>query len=156
MVIILDIITNLLFNLCDKSSFLLKKMRLTKFNLSIGTQIMKALGDEARLRVLNLLINRGAMTISDLEHILDFTQTKTSRHISYLNNSGMLDSQKLDQWVVYSIKEEVYEVVSQFISFVEKDSLLLKDLDTYSILFNNRELARNKISAHKWKALKNI
>lgn len=130
-------------------------MRLTRFNLSIGTQLMKALGDEARLRVLNLLINKGHMTISDLEHILDFTQTKTSRHIMYLKNSGMLTSQKLDQWVIYSIKEEVYEVINQFVGFIEKDNQLKKDLDIYSTLFNNRELAQNKIPPHRWKTIKN-
>jgi len=131
-------------------------MRLTRFNLSIGTQFMKALGDEARLRVLNLLINRGPMTISDLEHILDFTQTKTSRHVTYLKNSGMLTFQKLDQWVIYMIKDEVYEVISKFIDFVEKDATLKKDLEVYETLHTNRELARSKISAHKWQQLKNI
>lgn len=129
-------------------------MRLTRFNLSIGAQIMKALGDEARIRVVNLLINSGPMTISDLEHILDFTQTKTSRHITYLKNSGMLSSQKLDQWVIYTIKDEVYEVISQFIEFVEKDHQLKKDTDIFDTLFNNRELAQNKIAPYKWKRLK--
>lgn len=131
-------------------------MRLSRFNLTIGTQLMKALGDESRLRLLNLLLNKGAMSISDLEHVLDFTQSKTSRHISYLKNSEILVSQKLDQWVVCSIKEEVYEVISQFMNFVEKDTVLLQDLDTYSTLFNNRELAQNKISTHRWKAIKSI
>ena len=131
-------------------------MRLTRFNLGIGTQIMKALGDEARIRLLNLLTAKGPMTISDLEHILNFTQTKTSRHITYLKNSGMVSYKKIDQWVIYFIKDEVYEVVSQFIDFVEKDSQLKKDVDTYITLFNNRELAQNKISAHKWEQLKNI
>lgn len=129
-------------------------MRLTRFNLIIGAQIMKALGDEARIRVVNLLVNRGPMTISDLEHILDFTQTKTSRHITYLKNAGMLSFQKLDQWVIYSIKDEVYEVINQFIEFVEKDTQLKKDTGTFDTLFNNRELAQNKIPAHKWKKLK--
>lgn len=145
-------ITNLLFNLCNK----IEKMRLTRFNLSIGTQLMKALGDETRLRLLNLLIKKGPMTISDLEHILDFTQTKTSRHISYLKNSGMLASQKLDQWVIYSIKEEVSEIINQFIGFVEKDNQLRNDLEIYSTLFTNRELAQNKIPQHRWKAEKSI
>lgn len=131
-------------------------MRLTKFNLTLGTQIMKALGDEARLRVLNLFLKKGPMTISDLEHILDFTQTKTSRHITYLKNSSMLTSQKLDQWVIYSIKEEAYEVISQFIGFVEKDTQLIHDLDVYDTLFNNRELAQNKIPQRRWSTLKNI
>ena len=131
-------------------------MRLTKFNLSLGTQIMKALGDEARLRILNLLLKKGPMTISDLEHILEFTQTKTSRHITYLKNSGMLTSEKLDQWVVYTIKDEVHEIIDQFVSFVEKDSQLKDDLDVYSTLFNNRELAQNKIPQRRWQSLKNI
>ena len=130
-------------------------MRLTRFNLSVGTQLMKALGDEARLRVLNLLINKGHMTISDLEHILDFTQTKTSRHIIYLKNSGIVTSQKLDQWVIYSIKEEVYDVINQFVGFIEKDNKLKKDLDVYTTLFNNRELAQNKIPPHRWETIKN-
>jgi len=131
-------------------------MRLTKFNLSLGTQIMKALGDEARLRLLNLLIKKGPMTISDLEHILEFTQTKTSRHITYLKNSGMLISQKIDQWVVYTIKDEVYEMIKQFVGFVEKDIQLKEDLEVYSTLFNNRELAQNKIQPRRWQTLKNI
>ncbi len=130
-------------------------MRLTRFNLSIGTQIMKALGDEARLRVLNLLINKGPMTISDLEHILDFSQTKTSRHITYLKNAGMLSFVKLDQWVIYFIKDEVYDVISQFVDFIEKDQQLEKDIETYETLLANRELAQNKIPTYKWEKIKN-
>ncbi len=131
-------------------------MRLTRFNLRIGTQIMKALGNEARIRLLNLLASQGPMSISDLEHVLDFTQTKTSRHITYLKNSSIVSFQKIDQWVIYSIKDEVYEVINQFIDFVEKDSQLKKDIDTFKTLYNNRELAQNKISAHKWEKLKSI
>ena len=130
-------------------------MRLTRFNLSIGTQLMKALGDEARVRVLNLLINKGPMTISDLEHILDFSQTKTSRHVTYLKHSGMLSFQKLDQWVIYLIKDEVYDVISQFIEFVEKDHQLEQDIETYETLLNNRELAQNKIPTRKWQKIRN-
>ncbi len=136
--------------------FSIRKMRLTRFNLSIGTQIMKALGDEARIRIINLLINKGPMTISDLVHILDFSQTKTSRHITYLKNSGMLWFIKIDQWVIYFIKEEVYDVISQLVDFVEKDRQLEKDIETYDTLLNNRELAQNKILAYKWEKTRNI
>jgi len=120
-------------------------MRLKHFNLQIGSQLMKALGDEARLRILNLLLNHGSMTTSDLEFILDFTQTKTSRHIAYLKNSGILTAKKIDQWVLYSIKEEVEDVISQILSFVEKDSRLNEDSKIYKTLYSNRELAANNI-----------
>lgn len=120
-------------------------MRLKHFNLHIGSQLMKALGDEARLRILNLLMANGPLTTSDLEFVLDFTQSKTSRHLAYLRNSGILSSLKVEQWVVYSIKEEVEEVISQFLAFVEKDVQLKKDITTFKTLYSNRELIANKL-----------
>jgi len=124
-------------------------MRLKHFNLELGSQLMKALGDETRLRILNLLLRQGAMTTSDLEFILDFTQTKTSRHIAYLKNAGILLAKKRDQWVMYSIKDEVIEIISQILSFVEKDNQLEMDIDTYKTLYSNRELAINNIKLNR-------
>ena len=107
-------------------------MRLKHFNLQIGGQLMKAMGDEARLRILNLLLSVGEMTTSDLEFVLDYTQSKTSRHLAYLRNSGILSFRKKDHWVIYSIKEEVGDIISQILSFVEKDQLLREDIKTYN------------------------
>ena len=121
-------------------------MRLKHFNLKIGSQLMKALGEESRLRILNLLLHHGAMATSDLEFILDFTQTKTTRHIAYLKNAGILSAEKKDQWVLYNIKEEVVDIISQILSFVEKDNQLVQDISTYKTLYSNRELAANKFT----------
>jgi DNA-binding transcriptional ArsR family regulator len=121
-------------------------MRLKHFNLQIGSQLMKALGDEARIRVLNLLLAKGPLTTSDLEFVLDYTQSKTSRHLAYLRNSGILNSTKIDQWVVYTIKEEVEDIISQILSFVEKDVKLKEDIATFQTLYSNRELVANKLS----------
>ena len=124
-------------------------MRLKHFNLQIGSQLMKALGEESRLRILNLLMHHGAMATVDLEFILDFTQTKTSRHIAYLKNAGILSARKKDQWVLYSIKEEVIDIISQILSFVEKDSQLIQDISTYKTLYSNRELAVNNFTINE-------
>ena len=61
-------------------------MRLKKFNIEYGRTIFKSFSDVSRIRILNILANRKDASISDLEMILDFTQTKTSRHIYYLKN----------------------------------------------------------------------
>lgn len=90
------------------------------------------------------------MCISDLEHILDFTQTKTSRHLIYLRNSGILNTRKHDQWVFYFLKDEVYDIISQIFKFLEKDQTLRKDFDTYKTMHNNRELAINKLETKNW------
>ena len=120
-------------------------MRLKNFSLTFGSQIFKSVSDESRVRILHLLYRNGELTISDIEHILDFTQTKTSRHITYLKNSGMVNARKADQWVFYSIREEVEEIVNQIFEFLIKDSTLQKDQEVFEILASNRELAKSRL-----------
>lgn len=120
-------------------------MRLKNFNLNYGTQIFKAFGDEARVRIIHLLFKNEELTVSDLVTILDFTQTKTSRHIAYLKNSGLVNAFKKDQWVFYSIKEEVLDMVIRMIEFLNKDVQLQQDLEVYKVMESNRELAKSKL-----------
>lgn len=120
-------------------------MRLKNFSLHYGSQIFKALSDEARIRILYLIYNNKEMCISDLEHVLDFTQTKTSRHMAYLRNAGLINPNKANQWVFYSIKDEAFDLLSQVFSYMQKDPVLQKDMETYRILFSNRELAENRM-----------
>ncbi len=126
-------------------------MRLKNFSLSYGTQIFKAFSDESRVRIIHLLKSVGELSISDLELILDFTQTKTSRHITYLKNSGFLNARKQDQWVLYSLKEEVTVIVSDMIGFLNKDLTLEKDLRTYETMLANREISLSKIASKDYR-----
>jgi ArsR family transcriptional regulator len=120
-------------------------MRLKNFTLGFGSQLFKAFADESRVRILFLLHHYPELCISDLEHILDFTQTKTSRHLTYLKNSGLVGTRKQDQWVFYQIKEEVKDFVSQIFKYLHKDPALINDLDISKVLESNRELAIHKI-----------
>lgn len=120
-------------------------MRLKNFSLSFGSQVFKSVSDESRVRILHLLYRNGELTISDIEHILEFTQTKTSRHITYLKNSGMVSARKIDQWVFYNIREEVEELTNRVLEFLVKDSVLQKDQETYEVLNSNRELAKSRL-----------
>ena len=125
-------------------------MRLKHFSITFGEQILKALADESRIRILNLIMHNKEMCTSDLEQVLDFTQTKTSRHLTYLRNASLVTSRKTDQWVFYSIKDEAADFVSQIFSYLERDAALIKDQETYQILYSNRELAINKLQARRW------
>ncbi|WP_044211439.1 metalloregulator ArsR/SmtB family transcription factor [Flammeovirga sp. OC4] len=124
-------------------------MKLKHFNLSIGTQIMKALGEESRIRIMHLLYENEEMCISDIELVLDYTQTKTSRHLIYMKNAGLLNVRKVDQWSFYSIKEEISGIVETIFNYMEKDTTLIEDQTTYNTLFSNRELAINKIERRR-------
>ena len=125
-------------------------MRLKSFNLTLGSQIFKACADESRLRILHLIFENKEMCISDLEKILEFTQTKTSRHLTYLKNSGILTFRRNNHWVFYEIKDEVYEILKQIFQFLRKDQQLQKDQQLYQTLYSNRELAVNKVQIEAW------
>ena len=126
-------------------------MRLKKFNIDYGKTIFKSFSDVSRIRILNILANRKEASISDLEIILNFTQTKTSRHIYYLKNSGLLNSENKDQFIFYSLRDEAMDIIDQIFEFLDKDIQLKKDLETYDIMYSNRELSRNKIESKAWK-----
>jgi DNA-binding transcriptional ArsR family regulator len=125
-------------------------MRLKHFTLGFGEQVFKALGDESRIRILNLIHKNKEMCISDMEQVLDFTQTKTSRHLLYLKNAGLVGFRKHDQWVYYFLKEEYTDFLNQIFGYLEKDPVLARDQEIYGILYSNRELAICKLHGRKW------
>lgn len=120
-------------------------IRVKNFDLSTGGIIFKALSDESRIRILNLIFTNQEMCITDLELILDFTQTKTSRQLIYLKNAGLLKYKKQDQWVYYFINETYYDILAQIFTFLEKDPQLIKDQEEYRTLYTNNELAIRKL-----------
>lgn len=126
-------------------------MRLKNISLNYGMKVFKALSEEPRVRIIHLLIQNKELSISDLEHILEFTQTKTSRHLSYLKNAGLLGSKRVDQWMFYYILDEAIEIVNQIFRFIQKDAHLIRDQEVYMILNSNRELAINKIENNPYR-----
>lgn len=120
-------------------------MRLKHFNIEPGAQIFLACSDPSRLRILNLIMTNGEMCITDLERILDFTQTKTSRHLIYLKNSGILTTRKFNQWAFYQVKDEVFDMVKQILQFLRRDPVLQQDQQVFQTMYTNRALALNKL-----------
>lgn len=85
------------------------------------------------------------MCITDLERILEFTQTKTSRHLLYLKNSGILTARKINQWAFYQIKDEVFDIVKQILQLVSRDPVMQQDQQIFKNMYSNRELSMNKL-----------
>jgi len=70
--------------------------------------IMKALGDETRLRILNLL-NEGELCVCELEHLLDINQSNASRHLNKLTVAELIVFEKRALYVYYNINKKVYD-----------------------------------------------
>lgn len=125
-------------------------MRLKHFPVAFGQQLFKALGDESRVRLLHLLWRNHEMVVGDLEQVLDFTQTKTSRQLAYLKNAGLVGVRRLDNWMFYFLKEETAEFLQQLLTLMERDPQLVRDQRIYQTLWSNRELAAYKIQNRRW------
>jgi ArsR family transcriptional regulator, arsenate/arsenite/antimonite-responsive transcriptional repressor len=65
-------------------------------------KIYKVLSDESRLRVLNLLLER-ACCVCEVMQALDITQSKASRGLTALYDTGILKLHKESVWSLYSI-----------------------------------------------------
>ncbi len=100
--------------------------------------VFKALSDEARLRILNLLFRTGELCVCDIESTTGFTQTKVSRHLSYLRNAGLLDARQQGLWMLYKIaaprNEEHRQLLECLRAILQTHPVARKDA---------RELARN-------------
>jgi len=77
---------------------------------------MKALSDETRLRILNLLLERECC-VCEVMQALDISQTRASRNLSALYDAGFLKLRKDGLWSLYSIDNE--EMRPHFADLVE-------------------------------------
>lgn len=75
------------------------------------TTVLKALGDETRIRIVNLL-HIEKLCVCEIEEILKINQSNTSRHLSKLKNANLIDSEKRAQWVYYYINKDILEQYS--------------------------------------------
>ena len=68
------------------------------------TSLFKALSDETRLRILNLL-HEGELCVCDLVAALDMIQPKVSFHLNVLKEAGFIKDRKQGRWIHYRIDE---------------------------------------------------
>jgi ArsR family transcriptional regulator len=82
-------------------------------------QLYKALSEEMRLRIL-MLLTHGELCVCDLMAIFDEPQSKISRHLAYLRNSGLVNSKRVGTWMHYSIKEPLHDVAGAQLDFIRE------------------------------------
>ena len=62
----------------------------------------KALSDETRLRILNIILERECC-VCEVMQTLDISQSRASRNLGILNDVGFLKARRDGAWVVYAI-----------------------------------------------------
>jgi ArsR family transcriptional regulator len=65
--------------------------------------VFKALSDPTRLAILVLLLEHDELCVCDIEKVLGITQSRSSRHLRYLLNAGLVSTKRVGQWAHYRV-----------------------------------------------------
>jgi len=93
---------------------------------------MKALSDETRLRILNVLLERECC-VCEVMQVLDISQTRASRNLGIIQDAGFLKARRNGAWMFYSVD---WDAANRYAISLAK---LLKD---YSV--SDKVLARDR------------
>jgi len=82
--------------------------------------ITKALADESRVRLL-LALNGGELCVCQLTELLGSAPSTVSKHLSVLNQGGLVNSRKEGRWIYYELPgKEAPTMVREAIAWAGK------------------------------------
>ena len=123
-------------------------------------EILKVLGDENRIRILNLLRD-GELCVCEMESILELNQSNVSRHLTRLSSSKLIKSYKKAQFVYYTINDEtisnygfIGEILRSEMKKIEQckqDSEMLLRFKENNINCENIDCGKNILASEKCK-----
>lgn len=71
-------------------------------------EFYKALGDETRLRILEMLSEK-VMCVCEIIDRLDISQPAVSHHLKILRQAGLVNDSREGKWIYYSFNERVFD-----------------------------------------------
>jgi len=82
--------------------------------------LFKALGDPARVRIVNLLASRrGDVCACEFEPALGLSQPTVSHHLKKLTDAGLLDREQRGKWAYFSINPEAAARLAGLVDLAE-------------------------------------
>ncbi len=101
--------------------------RRVRFDLG---QFFQALGDNTRLRLLNLMADREVCVCYFVE-VLRVPQPKISRHLAYLRNAGIVSARREGKWMHYRIAMPPHlgaaRILQQTLAWLKEDGAMQAD-----------------------------
>ncbi|RQD59365.1 MAG: ArsR family transcriptional regulator [Desulfonatronovibrio sp. MSAO_Bac4] len=95
----------------------------------------KALADGNRLRIIAALSRYPELCVCQITELLDLAMATVSRHISVLQNAGLVESRKDGRWVYYRIASDFPRQLRVWIdaelmqtSDIQKDQVRLDEI----------------------------
>lgn len=92
--------------------------------------IFKALGDETRLKIIEML-SCGDLCACDILESFQITQPTLSYHMKILTDCGLVKSKKEGSWIRYSHNKELIKKIKEYWNFItlEQDDCICKRIE---------------------------
>ena len=88
---------------------------------------MKALSDETRLRILNILLEKECC-VCEIMQAMDISQSRASRNLGILQNAGFLRTRRDGLWIVYSVDWQTANRYAFSLANLLKDSPISNEI----------------------------
>lgn len=96
----------------------------------MNVDIYKALADENRLRILNMLVEH-ELCVCEIEQVLGISQSNASRHLNKLRQAGIVGSRRESQWIYYSFSPDFlrhyYKLYEHLVSSFDSDETMRRE-----------------------------
>lgn len=90
-------------------------------------QILKALSDPIRLRIILLLQAEGELCVCDLMAVLNLPQSTVSRHLAYLRKSCWVDTRREGVWMHYQLSRESCQMCKELLDTLKRNVSILAE-----------------------------
>jgi len=83
---------------------------------SIQADLFKVLGVETRLKIIDLLRERGSLGVKDISDSLGITPAAVSQHLKLLKHAGLVRNERKGYWIPYELDARALEECGQVLS----------------------------------------
>jgi len=94
--------------------------------------ILKVLGDDTRLRIVNLL-HKQEMNVAELYQVLNATQSNVSKHLAKLRLTGIVNDRREGQFIYYYLAKLDNQFHQDLVNFIirglSKSEIFEQDLE---------------------------
>lgn len=85
------------------------------FKINETADILKALGNPARLKIIQLLMTKPKSTCGDFLEMLPLAQSTVSKHLSELKRVKLIKGKNIGNNIYYSLNETTWQRVKDFL-----------------------------------------
>ncbi len=81
-------------------------------------ELFKVLGVESRIRIIELLKQKGPLGVNEMSEVMGISPSAVSQHLKVLKHAGLVRNERKGYWIPYEVDPAALEKCREFLSKV--------------------------------------